>query len=140
MLHLRAEQARRYDAQLAGYDDALPPYVPDRARPCYSSYCVTMTRAGRDSSRAILEDLAAQGIGLVRHSAAPSRTVFPHRHGHLHLPNTETVARETLCLPIFPGLTRQDQERDCCSAGSGAAQPRATGFGELNRQPEEDHA
>jgi perosamine synthetase len=112
MLSLRREQAWYYDEQLASLDQVLPPYVPEGVEPSWSSYCVTIPSATSRTVTEVLGDLAAQGISARRGIQPLHREpFFRESHGHLDLPNTEAAAERTLFLPIFPGLTRPEQDR-----------------------------
>ena len=118
MLRQRYEQAARY-GQLIGtqLDGELePPYVPECAEPCYSSYCVRLTPRARVSSVELVQRMAQRnvscrlGIQPLHHEpffagrppATPATPALPH---------TEAAARTTAFLPIFPGLTDGDQQQ-----------------------------
>ncbi|HXG08804.1 MAG TPA: DegT/DnrJ/EryC1/StrS family aminotransferase [Gemmataceae bacterium] len=112
MLQLRAEQATFYNAAFARLEEVVPPYVPPEATHCYSSYCVRLPAANEGIITRILEHMAAAGISCRRGIQPLTREpYFAESHRHVDLPNTEAAAAQTLFLPIFPGLTRPQQER-----------------------------
>jgi dTDP-4-amino-4,6-dideoxygalactose transaminase len=112
MLKLRAEQARFYDEHLGSLDELCCPLVPEGSTHCYSSYCIQLRPGARRSRDEILEGLADRGISC-RRGIPPlyKEPFFRERFPDLHLPVSEEVARTTLFLPIFPGLTREQQVR-----------------------------
>ncbi len=112
MLEMRARQAAYYGACFAGHEEIVPPFVPDYATPCYSSYCVTLPAANHAAITAVLEYMAERGISCRR--GIPSLCQEPYfrpTHAHVPLPNTDRVAETTLFLPIYPGLTEAQQCR-----------------------------
>jgi dTDP-4-amino-4,6-dideoxygalactose transaminase len=112
MLRLRAEQARYYDEYLGTLDEVQCPLVPEGVTHCYSSYCIQLTAGARRSREEILESLADRGISC-RRGIPPlyAEPFFRQRCPNLHLPVSEEVARSTLFLPIFPGMTEEQQAR-----------------------------
>jgi dTDP-4-amino-4,6-dideoxygalactose transaminase len=112
MLRQRREQAEYYTDQLKAIDEVLPPFVPEWATSCWSSYCVTIPTATPSVISRILDHLAACGISCRRGIQPLYREpYFEASHANLYLPNTEAAAAQTLFLPIFPGLTRAQQDR-----------------------------
>jgi dTDP-4-amino-4,6-dideoxygalactose transaminase len=112
MLEMRAEQAAIYRDGLAGLEEVLPPYVPDYATPCWSSYCITVPKANDDIISALLGHMAERGISCRRGIQSLCREpYFQESHKHVRLPRTDEVARSTMFLPIFPGLHRDQQQR-----------------------------
>ena len=112
MLRQRAEQARTYTGRLSLLDEIAPPFVPEYADPCWSSYCITVRPAARHSRDQLIEAMAARGISC-RRGIPPlyAEPYFRSRHPHLQLPAADSVAATTMFLPIFPGLTEGEQNR-----------------------------
>ncbi|MFN8558311.1 MAG: DegT/DnrJ/EryC1/StrS family aminotransferase [Dehalococcoidia bacterium] len=105
----RRRLAQRYDALLAGDDRLTTPFEPAGRRHTYQSYCVWL-RSGR-SRQAIMQELAAKGIATRRgvmaiHLEPYYRTRMPG----VSLPVTERASRETLLLPLFAGMTDDEQD------------------------------
>jgi perosamine synthetase len=79
---------------------------------CYSSYCVRLPKAGADVITDVLAHMADAGVSCRRGiQSLAKEPYFAESHKHAKLPNTDAAASQTLFLPIFPGMTRQQQER-----------------------------
>ena len=106
----RREAAQRYDEIFA--DSAgliVPPHVPSWSRPVYHLYVVQVEE--RDQ---LQQDLTAAGIGCGIHYPIPlhllkAYTDLDFRAGDF--PVAEAVASRILSLPMFPGLTPEQQQR-----------------------------
>jgi dTDP-4-amino-4,6-dideoxygalactose transaminase len=106
----RRARARVYDALFAGTEGTvILPYVPCWSRPVYHLYVVRV--ADRDR---LQKDLAAAGIGTGIHYPIPlhlakAYEVLGFRRGDF--PVAEEVAAQALSLPMFPGLSPEEQAR-----------------------------
>lgn len=111
MLEQRRTQARFYDEAIARLDDLEPPYVPDYATHAYSSYLVRVRGNTRVSRDELLRRMADRAVSC-RAGIQPLHLepFYAPRHGHLRLPATEDRARDTLFLPIYPGMTEEQQQ------------------------------
>jgi perosamine synthetase len=112
MLEARRRQARFYDERIGPMDEVLPPYVPAYAEHSYTSYCITIPKADDAVITNILGHMAEHGISCRR--GIPSlchEPYFRETHMDVRLPNTDAVARQTMFLPIFPGMTPEQQQR-----------------------------
>jgi len=112
MLEQRRLQARRYDEALARIEEIEPPYVPEYATHAYTSYLLRL-RAGCPIGRdQLLRSMAEKSISC-RVGIQPLHREPYYREacGGMRLPVTEEAARSTLFLPIFPGLTEEQQDR-----------------------------
>src|SRR3989441_3421014 len=129
----RREGARGYDELLADAEEmVILPHVPSWSRPVYHLYVVRV--ADRE---ALQKDLAAAGIGTGIHYPIPLHLAKAYeavgfRRGDF--PVAELVASQVLSLPMFPGLSLEQQERVVtCVVGSTKATgqqiqvPEATG-------------
>ena len=112
ILRQRREQAAFYSDALAEADEVEPPFVPSWAEPAWSSYCVRLRPGSVLEAAAVVKRLAEQGISC-RHGIQPLHLepVFRETMAGLSLPHSEAAARETLFLPIFPGLGEGAQAR-----------------------------
>lgn len=113
MLSARADQAARYTEALTPVDEIGPPHVPDRAQHCWSSYCIRIHPGARRSRDEVVEAMAERGISC-RRGIPPlyKEPYFRSRGGEgMALPVSEEVEASTMFLPIFPGLTPEQQER-----------------------------
>ena len=103
----RRSAADRYDELLAGGEVRLPTTLPGM-RHVYHLYVVRAQR--RD---ALLEHLKARGIGAGVHYPIPLHrqpAFVSLGYGDLSLPHTERAANEVLSLPMFPELTKAQQQ------------------------------
>ncbi|MBZ5727241.1 MAG: DegT/DnrJ/EryC1/StrS family aminotransferase [Acidobacteriia bacterium] len=112
MLAERARQARRYDAALAEIGALEPPYVPPYATHAYSSYLVRVKPGARMGRDALLRRMAERGISC-RTGIQPlhQEPFYAERYAGTRFPASEAAAQATMFLPIFPGLTEEQQER-----------------------------
>ena len=110
MLEQRAAQAKRYDELLADVEEVTPPFVPDHATPAWSSYCIRLTDEARISAADVVRRMAEQNVSC-RHGIQPlhHEPYFAEHMQGLVLPETEAAAKTTMFLPIFPGLTDEEQ-------------------------------
>lgn len=110
MLEQRAAQAKLYDELLAPIEELSSPYVPPYAVPAWSSYCVRLTPKAKVSADDLVRRMAERNVSC-RRGIQPlhHEPYFQETMGDLVLPATESAARETLFLPIFPGLTEGEQ-------------------------------
>lgn len=107
----KASNARRYDQLLADTDDLALPVAPPLCGHTYQSYVVRVTR-GEAARNRLMEYLHEQGI-----ETRPG-THAPHTLGYYRdkygirpeaYPHARDAALETVTLPIFPGMTGDDQ-------------------------------
>src|ERR1700749_2534888 len=96
------------DAGLEGL--VTPPHVPRGARHIFHQYVIRVEAARRD---ALVEHLKTNGVGTKIYFPVPLHmqpcfAYLGHKEGDF--PESERAARETLALPIYPELTREQQE------------------------------
>lgn len=107
----RRELAARYGAALAAHPWLRPPYIPDYAETNYQSYAVQLTSAapiGRDD---LMQRLLEQGIAtrrgiMLAHCEPPYAGYAPQGR----LANSEAASARSVLLPLFPGMTEQEQD------------------------------
>jgi dTDP-4-amino-4,6-dideoxygalactose transaminase len=105
----RTRQAARYTAALDRIPYLEPPYEPEYAERTWQSYAVRLSPhapVGRaELMRALLRDGVASRRGVMaihlEASYAGSPAVLPH---------TVAASRESLMLPLFPGLSDEQQD------------------------------
>src|SRR2546427_659085 len=106
----RREGARGYDELLADAEEmVILPHVPSWSRPVYHLYVVRVT-----DREPVQKDLAAAGIGTGIHYPIPLHLAKAYeglgfRRGDF--PVAEQAASQVLSLPMFPGLSLEQQER-----------------------------
>ena len=111
----RVAQAKLYDELLARDlgDEVSTPYVPPYATHAWSSYCIRL-KAGPKGAKVVADDvvqrMSTRNVSC-RRGIQPLHLepFFQETMTGLVLPETESAARETLFLPIFPGLTEDEQ-------------------------------
>lgn len=109
----RHEMASRYDAQLAD----LPLTVPWQHPDCYSSYHLYPIRIGRGqttkSRREIYDALRSAGIQVNLHYIPVYRHPYYKKFGFEegYAPESERFFRDMITLPLFPTLSKEDQDQ-----------------------------
>jgi dTDP-4-amino-4,6-dideoxygalactose transaminase len=109
----RRERADTYTRLIveAGLEGLVtPPHVRPGARHIFHQYVIRVADARRD---ALVEHLRASGVGTKIYYPVPLHLQpcfagLGYREGDF--PESERAARETLALPVFPELTRGQQE------------------------------
>jgi dTDP-4-amino-4,6-dideoxygalactose transaminase len=116
----RTENAHRYTELFAGAGldgfISLPPHVID-GRHIWNQYIVRIPGGQRDALRQFLTE---NQIGTEIYYPVPLhlQACFADQgYGLGSLPHTETAAKETLALPIFPELTEEEQQSVVCCIG-----------------------
>jgi dTDP-4-amino-4,6-dideoxygalactose transaminase len=105
----RRRLASRYAALLCGIPGLVTPAEPAGYRHTYQSYCVRLP-AGVDRG-VVMRKLAEGGVSTRRGvMAIHLEPAYRALAGEVSLPATEAAARETLLLPLFPGLADAEQE------------------------------
>ena len=104
----RRAAAERYDAMLEDLADVRPPARLPGNVDVWHLYVVRVP--DRDS---VLRRVNAAGIGAGIHYPVPVhlQPAFRHLGGPGSFPVAETAAQEILSLPLYPGITAQQQER-----------------------------
>jgi dTDP-4-amino-4,6-dideoxygalactose transaminase len=116
MVRERAAQAKHYDAQFRDVEEVETPYVPEGSTHAYSSYLVRLRDHCPVDRDDLLSLLASAGISCrVGIQPLHHEPFYREEWGQTVLPHTEEAARNTLFLPIFPGL-RTDQQDQVVSA------------------------
>ncbi len=103
----RVQHARRYNGLLAAVDGVVVPYEPSWSQAVYHLYVIRVQ--DRDALQSFLSE---RGISTGLHYPVPlhqqkAYADLPAHHGSLLA--SERMAREILSLPMYPGLTEQQQ-------------------------------
>jgi dTDP-4-amino-4,6-dideoxygalactose transaminase len=124
----RRERARGYDALFAAAEGTVTvPEVPTWSRPVYHLYVVRVP-----DREQVQRDLQAAGIGTGIHYPIPLHLARPYKalgFDRGDFPVAEDAAAHILSLPMFPNLSRAQQERVVAAViqSSGVAQSAAGG-------------
>jgi dTDP-4-amino-4,6-dideoxygalactose transaminase len=108
----RRAVAARYDAAFRGSAAVVPLAVARNAVHVHHQYTVRIR--GEVPRDAVLEGLRARQIFAAVHYPTPVHLQEAARgwgYGPGDFPNSERLAREVLCLPVHPFLTRDDVDR-----------------------------
>jgi perosamine synthetase len=111
MLRERTAQARRYDLAFQDVEEIEIPYVPPKLTHAYTSYLVRLTKKSRIGRDTLLHEMAARGISC-RAGIQPlhREPFYANDYTAQQFPESDLAAADTIFLPIFPGLT-EDQQR-----------------------------
>lgn len=101
----RREIAARYDDEFADLPVTLPPRAPEGYGHGYHLYAVRV-----DGRRTVYERLHEEGIAVQVHYV-PIHHHRTYRDGAPDLPHTDRAYDGLLSLPVFPGLTDEQQTR-----------------------------
>ena len=112
-VRLRREIAARYTAALQGSEDLVLPWARTPEDANYQLYTIRITGPGADARDRVRDAMARMGVG--------TRLYYPafHRQGVFagcgpfddeNYPNAIEYERTALSLPIFPGLTGEEQD------------------------------
>lgn len=111
MLRIRRQQAAFYTEALQDVEQLLCPHVPDYAEPAFSSYLLKLHPEATITTRTIVDEMARRNVSC-RYGIQPlhREPYFGPRGLHdANYPVTCDVAERTFFIPIFPGLTQQEQ-------------------------------
>ena len=108
----RRALAARYDAALAASPALVAPYVPQWAECNYQSYIVRWCGASSERRNVLLDGLMRRGVSC-RRGLMAVHLEAAHRSARIAgtLRESEVADAETLVLPIYPGLSDEDQDR-----------------------------
>ena len=105
----RRRLAEQYDKAFAGCEAILTPYQLPETNSGWHLYIIQVK--GR-SRREVFEKLRAEGIGVNVHYIPVYMHPYYQEHGYqnVHCPQAEAIYSGMISLPIYPGLTDQEQE------------------------------
>jgi len=112
MLTERAAQAKFYTEELSKLDEVIPPHVPAYATHAWSSYCIRLRPSSKVTADEVVKRMAERNVSC-RRGIQPLHyePFFRDAWKGEQFPETESAARETLFLPIFPGLTDKEMNQ-----------------------------
>jgi perosamine synthetase len=105
----RRVRAERYTEALAHIPAFEPPFEPDHMERTWQSYAVRLTPEAGIGRTELMRRLLADGIST-RRGVMAIHEEPAYRQDGLSLPHTEAATRETLMLPLYPGLTFEQQD------------------------------
>jgi dTDP-4-amino-4,6-dideoxygalactose transaminase len=107
----RRRQAARYTELLSGIPGLHPPTDPAYGTSNYQSYVVRLGPEIVAERSDVLAALAADGISARRGIMAAHLEPAYAEHPHADLAITEDLTSRSLILPVWSGLTTEDQDR-----------------------------
>lgn len=111
ILDERRRLAERYTERLAEVDGIEVPRDPDYARRTWQSYPVRISTAAGVGALELMNLLLADGIATRRGvMAIHLEEAYAGMLMADALPHTEAAVRDTVLLPLFPGLSEQAQD------------------------------
>jgi perosamine synthetase len=111
LLLRRREIARAYDGAFAAAAAIQVPARPAYAEHAYQSYAIRLTDRSPLERDALMRELIAAGISCRRGIPPIHREPLYRDHAGVSLPVTDDVSARSLFLPIFGGLSEEDQRR-----------------------------
>lgn len=108
-LQRRAEVAKRYDESFAGIEGLV---VPKQQVGCKSGWHLYMICVPAEKRKNVFEQLRAAGIGVNVHYIPVYKHPYYQAHGYkdLRCVNAEMFYAGAISLPIYPGLSEEQQE------------------------------
>lgn len=113
LLAERAALAARYAELLGGVEELRLPWAPPRCGHTYQSYVVRMASGSRQNRNDLMDALMAQGIQTRPGTHAVHRLGYYGRKYGLSpgdFPVAAASEDTTITLPLFPGMTHEDQD------------------------------
>ncbi len=104
----RRRLAARYNELLAGEASLVTPYEPAGLRHVYQSYSVRVS--GAKPRDVVMSEMAERGIATRRVQAIHLEPLYRGLMPDVALPVTEAAASETMLLPLFVGLSDDEQD------------------------------
>jgi dTDP-4-amino-4,6-dideoxygalactose transaminase len=108
----RRELAARYEELLAPIREIERPHVPAYAEPNYQSYAVRLRPSCAASRDDVMQALLDAGVssrrGIMTAHREPAYTAV---YGVQALPVTERASDRSLLLPLFPEMTKDEQDQ-----------------------------
>ncbi|HJZ35799.1 MAG TPA: DegT/DnrJ/EryC1/StrS family aminotransferase [Solirubrobacterales bacterium] len=105
----RRRLAERYDELLAPIGALATPRDPAYARRTWQSYAVRVLPDAGITAAALMDDLLADGVAT-RRGIMAIHLEQSYQNTAGPLPHTEAAAEEGVLLPLFPGLTDEQQD------------------------------
>lgn len=108
-LQRRREIAARYDEAFASVDNIVTPYQSNGSQSGWHLYIIQVRG---ESRKEVFETLRAKGIGVNVHYIPVYYHPYYREHGYAETkcPIAEELYEHIISLPIFPGLTDEEQD------------------------------
>lgn len=105
----RRQLAKRYDEAFADCRDIITPYQMPETDSGWHLYIIQVKNQNR---KKVFEQLRAEGIGVNVHYIPVYMHPYYQEHGYkdIHCPVAEQIYSGMISLPLYPGLTNEEQE------------------------------
>jgi dTDP-4-amino-4,6-dideoxygalactose transaminase len=113
LLSERQKLAKRYNKLLQNVEEIAVPVVPDKCGHTYQSYVIRVLKGEVQKRNQIMEHLDAKNIQTRPGTHAVHRLGYYTGKYHLkesEFPVASTCEDTTITLPLFPGMTAEDQK------------------------------
>ena len=113
LLSERKQMAKNYDELLCNVNRIAPPIVPQGCGHTYQSYVIRVLQGGRQKRNEIMDYLASLNIQTRPGTHAVHRLGYYQSKYHLSpsdFPVASLCEDMTITLPLFPGMTLEDQQ------------------------------
>jgi dTDP-4-amino-4,6-dideoxygalactose transaminase len=113
----RRRLAERYTAAIEQMPFLEPPFEPDYAERTWQSYAVRLTPGAPIERNELMRRLLRDGVPT-RRGVMSIHEEGAYADTRVDLPHTEAASAESLMLPMFAGLTDEQQDHviDCLAA------------------------
>jgi dTDP-4-amino-4,6-dideoxygalactose transaminase len=111
ILDRRRELAQIYTDVFTSSEWIIPPRVPPEHNHAYQTYAIQLHEQCPTPRDTVIQKMADHGVSC-RRGIPPVHLepYFIERFGQMRLPVTEQVSARTLFLPLYPQMTREEQE------------------------------
>lgn len=108
-LSLRRELVKRYDEAFRSCENIVIPYQLPETNSGWHLYIIQVPNCDR---KKVFEELKAEGIGVNVHYIPVYYHPYYQEHGYhdVHCSNAEEVYSHIISLPLYPGLTLEQQD------------------------------
>ena len=105
----RKELVKRYDEAFSNCENIITPYQLPNTNSGWHLYIIQVKNNDR---RKVFESLRSDGIGVNVHYIPVYKHPYYQKNGYadVHCPNAEELYKYIISLPLFPGLTNEQQD------------------------------
>lgn len=110
-LDARSRIANRYTEAFRKSDVIIPPFVPKDIVPNWQSYIIRLKKNEKITRDELMQKLLDDGIATRRGvMAAHLEPAYKNIFGKINLPITERLTEETISLPIYVNMKKNEQD------------------------------
>lgn len=111
ILRKRAQLAKRYHNSFLKSKNVIAPFVPEKYTHSFQSYVIRLRENNKINRNQLMQKLLDCGVStrigiMAAHLEKPYRLMYPK----LSLPETEKANKETIAIPIYLSMTKQEQD------------------------------